>query len=38
MDDLSGVNHGTTFTFTVLDALYRVLNHPETSALDCHMH
>ena len=41
MDDLSAT-HSTTFTFTVLDALYRVLIadeiHAETSALDCHMY
>ena len=41
MDDL-GATHSTTFTFTVFDALRRVLItdeiHSETSALDCHMH
>ena len=41
MDDLSAT-HVTTFMFTVLDAVHKVLItdeiYPETSALDCHMH
>ena len=41
MDDLSAT-HSTTFTFTVLDVLHRVLItdeiYSETSALDFHMH